>query len=166
MSPDSSAILNRVRVDNANPGPTWVGGSWPGQHVLGTTYSRHTITVTNGLIYPHCGEYGANYRSGINGLQIMLVGECYPNCDGSATAPVLNVADFTCFLQKFAAGNAYANCDGSGTAPVLNVADFTCFLQKFAASDPYANCDASTTPPAINVADFTSFLQKFAAGCP
>jgi autotransporter-associated beta strand protein len=60
----------------------------------------------------------------------------------------------------------YANCDGSTTAPVLNVGDFTCFLQKFAAGDPYANCDQSTTPPVLNVGDFTCFLQKYAAGCP
>jgi hypothetical protein len=59
----------------------------------------------------------------------------------------------------------YPNCDGSTTAPVLNVLDFTCFLQKFAAADPYANCDLSTTPPVLNVLDFTCFLQKFAAGC-
>jgi hypothetical protein len=59
----------------------------------------------------------------------------------------------------------YANCDGSTTAPILNVADFTCFLQKYAAADPYANCDGSTTPPVLNVADFTCFLQKYAAGC-
>jgi autotransporter-associated beta strand protein len=59
----------------------------------------------------------------------------------------------------------YANCDGSTVAPILNVGDFTCFLQKFAASDPYANCDHSTQPPVLNVADFTCFLQKYAAGC-
>ena len=29
---------------------------------------------------------------------------CYANCDNSTAAPVLNVLDFTCFLQKFAAG--------------------------------------------------------------
>jgi hypothetical protein len=57
---------------------------------------------------------------------------CYANCDGNTTIPFLNVADFTCFLQKFAQGNAYANCDGSTNPPTLNVADFTCFLQKFA----------------------------------
>jgi hypothetical protein len=57
---------------------------------------------------------------------------CYPNCDQSTGTPFLNVADFTCFLQKFAQGDPYANCDGSTVAPVLNVADFTCFLQKFA----------------------------------
>jgi DNA-binding beta-propeller fold protein YncE len=60
----------------------------------------------------------------------------------------------------------YANCDHSTTAPALNVADFTCFLTKFAAGDPYANCDGSTASPVLNVADFTCFLQKFAAGCP
>jgi photosystem II stability/assembly factor-like uncharacterized protein len=60
----------------------------------------------------------------------------------------------------------YANCDNSTSAPVLNVADFTCFLQRFAAADPYANCDSSTAAPVLNVADFTCFLQKVAAGCP
>jgi hypothetical protein len=59
----------------------------------------------------------------------------------------------------------YANCDGSTLAPVLNVADFSCFLQRFAAGDPYANCDGSTQPPLLNVADFACFLGQFAAGC-
>jgi len=59
----------------------------------------------------------------------------------------------------------YADCDGSTTQPILNVADFTCFLQRYAANDPYANCDASTVPPTLNVADFACFLQKYAAGC-
>lgn len=31
---------------------------------------------------------------------------CYPNCDGSTTPPVLNVLDFACFLNRFAAGCA------------------------------------------------------------
>jgi hypothetical protein len=57
---------------------------------------------------------------------------CYANCDSSTASPVLNVADFTCFLQRFAAGESYANCDQSTAQPVLNVADFTCFLQRFA----------------------------------
>ena len=58
---------------------------------------------------------------------------CYANCDHSTVAPVLNVLDFTCFLNKFAAADSYANCDGSTVAPVLNVLDFTCFLNRFAA---------------------------------
>src|SRR5206468_2989247 len=62
--------------------------------------------------------------------------------------------------------SCYPNCDGSTVAPVLNVLDFSCFLNRFAAGSPYANCDASTTPPVLNVLDFTCFLNSFAAGCP
>ncbi len=60
----------------------------------------------------------------------------------------------------------YANCDCSTTAPVLNVLDFSCFLNRFAAGDPLANCDGSSTPPVLNVLDFSCFLNRFAAGCP
>jgi autotransporter-associated beta strand protein len=76
--------------------------------------------------------------------------------DGNDIAVIFPVAPPPC----------YANCDGSTQAPILNVADFTCFLQKYAGGDSYANCDASTQPPVLNVADFTCFLQKYAAGCP
>jgi hypothetical protein len=62
---------------------------------------------------------------------VQVSGSCYPNCDGSTLAPVLNVGDFTCFLQRYAAGSPYANCDASSVPPVLNVGDFTCFLQRF-----------------------------------
>jgi hypothetical protein len=65
--------------------------------------------------------------------QLETPASCYANCDHSTTPPVLNVLDFTCFLNQFAAGNAAANCDGSTTPPVLNVLDFTCFLNRFAA---------------------------------
>ncbi len=58
---------------------------------------------------------------------------CYPNCDCSSASPTLNVADFSCFLQRFAACDMGANCDMSTAQPVLNVADFTCYLQRFAA---------------------------------
>jgi hypothetical protein len=69
------------------------------------------------------------------------VAPCYANCDGSTVAPILNVEDFTCFINAFASAQAlshqqqlthYANCDQSTTAPVLNVEDFTCFINKFA----------------------------------
>jgi hypothetical protein len=64
------------------------------------------------------------------------LGGCYPNCDQSTSAPILNVQDFTCFLQRYAAGESYANCDDSTSPPVLNVQDFTCFLQRYAAGCP------------------------------
>jgi hypothetical protein len=64
------------------------------------------------------------------------VGPCYANCDASTTAPVLNVQDFACFLNRFAAGDSWANCDGSTVTPTLNVQDFSCFLNAFAAGCP------------------------------
>jgi hypothetical protein len=57
---------------------------------------------------------------------------CYANCDFSTVSPVLNVEDFTCFINRYALGDPYANCDGSTTEPVLNVEDFTCFINRYA----------------------------------
>jgi hypothetical protein len=91
------------------------------------------------LWYWHDPEYFAIFQMwdvGVDNISITEGSSCYANCDGSTTAPVLNVLDFTCFLNKFAAGDAYANCDGSTVPPVLNVLDFTCFLNRFAAGCP------------------------------
>lgn len=46
---------------------------------------------------------------------------------------LLNVADFTAFLQAFSASAPWADIDGSGS---LNVADFSAFLQRFALGCP------------------------------
>lgn len=70
---------------------------------------------------------------------------CYANCDGSTQTPILNVEDFTCFINAFAQAlglpygqqvTNYANCDGSTQSPVLNVEDFTCFINAFAQGCP------------------------------
>ncbi|MFN0134332.1 MAG: hypothetical protein ACKVW3_17605 [Phycisphaerales bacterium] len=59
----------------------------------------------------------------------------------------------------------YVNCDASTLLPFLNVNDFICFNNLFAAGNPLANCDASTTIPTLNVNDFVCFNNLFAAGC-
>ncbi len=134
MTPGNSTLQSRVRVDNGSPGATMVGGAWPGHHVQGVTYQMFTVTVpAGGTIAFHSGLAGANIQSGLNGVQFVKVPACYANCDGSTTPPVLNVLDFSCFINLFAAGHPYANCDGSTTPPVLNVLDFSCFLNRFAA---------------------------------
>jgi hypothetical protein len=69
----------------------------------------------------------------LNGNRVPDDEECYANCDQSTAAPILNVLDFSCFLNQFASGATYANCDGSTTAPVLTIQDFACFLNAFAA---------------------------------
>jgi probable HAF family extracellular repeat protein len=95
--------------------------------------------ITEAIAVNNAGKIIANAdsQSGVSSYILTPAGaSCYANCDGSTVAPVLNVADFTCFLQRFAAGESYANCDNSTTVPTLNVADFTCFLQSFAAGCP------------------------------
>lgn len=75
-----------------------------------------------------------------------------------------NVVDLGAF--EFQGTTCYANCDNSTAEPILNVEDFTCFINRFAAGDPYANCDGSTTEPILNVEDFTCFINAFVQGCP
>ena len=82
---------------------------------------------------------------------------------GSRESSIL--AERPVLIVTFTPASCYANCDGSTTAPILNVNDFTCFLNRYAAADSYANCDGSTTAPVLNVNDFTCFLNRYAAGC-
>ena len=70
------------------------------------------------------------------------------------------------YIFSVGACTCYANCDGSTAAPILNVSDFICFMNLYAAGDPQANCDGSTVAPTLNVADFVCFLNAYAAGCP
>jgi hypothetical protein len=69
-------------------------------------------------------------------------------------------------IVEFRGCPCYANCDGTAFAPILNVADFICFMNRYSTGDPWANCDGSTAQPTLNVADFICFGNKFAAGCP
>jgi hypothetical protein len=114
----------------------------------GTSTSVDAVAATNtaagyGTQFSACwtGNYAGTSGSQGNFSVVRLTASsgpapCFANCDGSTIAPVLNVLDFNCFLNKFAAGDTYANCDGSTIAPVLNVLDFNCFLNKFAAGCP------------------------------
>ena len=92
--------------------------------VLEGTIGQHDAGKMNGGSFELSGGYWGQQDDAI---------ACWVNCDHSTVAPVLNVLDFSCFLNEFAAGHAWANCDESTVAPVLNVQDFACFLNKFAA---------------------------------
>jgi trimeric autotransporter adhesin len=124
----------------------WVGHSWEnvaglegGWTVWGLLTDQHRATAVgnfrraNGAVSPGVAHLVTS-RS-----------ECYSNCDCSTFQPLLNVDDFTCFINNYAAATAlphaqqlthYANCDHSTIAPVLNVDDFTCFINEFAAGCP------------------------------
>jgi hypothetical protein len=131
FTPLVAVMTNNVGVLDINNGnliqfdPTTVGGGFDGWFELGE--DGNGINMQTGCL-AHALESAFVIRgTATTGLT------CYPNCDHSTAIPFLNVLDFTCFLQRFAAADPYANCDNSTQPPVLNVLDFTCFLQKFAA---------------------------------
>jgi len=70
LTPSDPARTCPVRVDFGSPGPTNVGGAWPGDHAELVTYVRHTVTPTNNKIALHSGTYNGNFQAGINGIQI------------------------------------------------------------------------------------------------
>ncbi len=61
----------------------------------------------------------------------------------------------------------YPDCDQSTGVGVLDIFDFLCFGNAFAANQPYAcNCDLSTGNNVCDIFDFLCFGNEFAAGCP
>jgi hypothetical protein len=73
MTPSEPTRFCPVRVDNGTPGPTNVGGVWPGAHQELTTFSRHTVTVTNGVVAFHSGTYNGFFQAGMNGFQLRMI---------------------------------------------------------------------------------------------
>jgi len=146
-----SATINGLVISIAGYGTYRHGGPFPGdlqELALDLVVNGAAQHYDSGLVatdplhpFPQISitTMDAVYGCRQNLLDVIALpdpGVCYPNCDDSTVAPVLNVLDFTCFLNAFAAGDPYANCDGSTTAPILNVLDFECFLNRFAAGCP------------------------------
>jgi hypothetical protein len=149
LSPGSSANLmgdadNCTGMHPVGVPPTTISGS---TMIIGITVN-YSITLTFGIDAGNVASFSITnvvltpstltgylqFNSGTATVARVYV--CPANCDGSTTAPVLNVADFSCFLNLFASGSTAANCDCSTTVPVLNVADFSCFLNRFAGGCP------------------------------
>ena len=58
---------------------------------------------------------------------VALASACPADCDENG---VLNILDFVCYQNLFAAGDPGADCDGNGQ---LNVLDFVCYQNEFQA---------------------------------
>jgi hypothetical protein len=66
------------------------------------------LTITNASL-SDAGSYdvvvsGSNCGTAVSRGAAVQISPCYANCDNSTVAPVLNAADFSCFLTKFRAG--------------------------------------------------------------
>ena len=61
----------------------------------------------------------------------------------------------------------YPDCDATTGEGILDIFDFLCFGNRFAAGDPYAcDCDASTGHNVCDIFDFLCFGNAFSEGCP
>ncbi len=135
-------------------------GVTPGPSPVGTvtvTVGADAINLNASLDANGNGFFGVISTTPITGLSFTFLRS------GSIVNDVFQM-DNVAFAA--APPSCYPNCDNSTSAPVLNVLDFACFLNRYASGDTYANCDSSTTPPVLNVLDFACFLNSFASGCP
>jgi hypothetical protein len=145
-----------VVISGPDTSQTWIG-TGTGLPVYGdvtATINALGLVTVNGTNVPSPLIAGYAATGTLTACNLHLNGQISLFPTGTATT----VIDANRFC--------YANCDLSTTPPILNVLDFTCYLNKFTAGHPYANCDMSTTAPALNVLDFTCFLNKFTTGCP
>jgi hypothetical protein len=98
---------------------------------------QHAMDVADDGRGPSLFMAGTIFQAGggqcLNLAQWVGCPNCYANCDNSSHSPALNILDFICFLNKFAAYEPAANCNQDAS---LDVTDFLCFLNKFAAGCP------------------------------
>jgi hypothetical protein len=129
-----------ARIGGSDHASLWNGtaSSWIDLHAFAPAgfSSSSAVSIWSDASVIHVAGFGYNAQTGRTEALLWTRPNCYANCDASSIAPILNVNDFTCFLNHFAANNSSANCDSSTTTPVLNVNDFTCFLNRYAAGCP------------------------------
>jgi hypothetical protein len=137
---------------------TWMGGAWapdvarwdgaqwsPFLDFVPAGFGNTLAVVNDGAPAIYMSFYANDATFARWGCPVPPTPPCYPNCDTSSVPPILNVEDFTCFINEFASALA---------------------LPPTQQLDHYANCDRSTTPPVLNVNDFACFINAFAQGCP
>jgi hypothetical protein len=131
MAPDDTSLISRLRIDQNELEPEFVGGEWTGAHENGISYMTQTATVgSDGRLDLHSGLQNANIRSVLNGMQVIQLGACQPdlNEDGD-----LNFFDVSAFLSAFGANDPAADFNGDDQ---YNFFDVSAFLTAFGAGCP------------------------------
>jgi uncharacterized membrane protein len=138
---------NAWAYDGSTRAAIWMNGAYldPATHLAPTANWTALNMAWRVNTAGQIAGWGTTTTGHQRGFVLTPCGECYANCDESTTAPILNVDDFTCFINEFAQAQSlphaqqlehYANCDQSTIAPALNVDDFTCFINQYGAGCP------------------------------
>jgi hypothetical protein len=75
--------------------------STTGVHIVGVRITRPYTAAVGGTVAEQLRQYVGNFTPSQPATP-----PCYANCDTSTTAPILNVEDFTCFINEFAAAQS------------------------------------------------------------
>jgi sugar lactone lactonase YvrE len=142
----ATGVIGRLyRVDRATGAATIIGaggGIVPDEQSLdfspdGTLYAARSTLKTVDITSGAATLIGPTGFSDIRGIAFSGEAPCYPDCDTSTGRGVLDIFDFLCFQNRYAAGSPYAcDCDTSTGAGVCDIFDFLCFQNEFAAGCP------------------------------
>jgi hypothetical protein len=144
----------------------------PLELAVGQTIGVYLISTTGGLRYTTGGATAPSTYADAN---LTLFSEHVRTLPWAGSINTPRVLSGAIHYLVAGGTSCYANCDGSTVEPVLNIDDFTCFINEYANAQglpheqqvtAYANCDGSTTAPALNIEDFTCFINSYALGCP
>jgi hypothetical protein len=119
----ASASWSSLGAGIDNPGAVVNALAWIPDGPQAGLYAAGYFKIAGSVLSSHIARWACGSR-------------CFTNCDGSTISPILNVNDFICFMNSYAAGQTYANCDFSTVPPILNVNDFVCFMNRYAAGCP------------------------------
>ena len=116
------------------PGPgiaKWDGSSWStiGRGLVGAGLALGASASQGSPSLFVGGQFTAmdgQVAPGLAELRCEL--SCYPNCDGSTLAPILNVNDYICFQGEWRKRSAYGDYNGDG---VWTINDFIAFQADF-----------------------------------
>ncbi|CAE7257292.1 unnamed protein product [Symbiodinium necroappetens] len=112
IAPDDEALLSPLRIDQNTEGEEFVGGAWPGTHSDGITYMSQRATVgADGRLDYHSGTFGGNFRSVLNGMQVVKLSEvCAGDCDLNGT---VDFNDLVSMLFEFGSESIFCDADGN-----------------------------------------------------
>ncbi|MCA9278513.1 MAG: S8 family serine peptidase [Phycisphaeraceae bacterium] len=130
---NSSYDQARVRINGNDVDTPSETNQWETRSVDLTQFAGQTVTL--GFNFDTIDSIQNDFRGWqIDNIVIEATNfecsACYADCDGSGA---LNVFDYICFGNAYAANDPYADCDGSGS---LNVFDYICFGNAYAAGCP------------------------------